>query len=252
MTDMTTHRSPAQRQGASRSLLPPLASAAVAALLCAALYALGAATGPLPMLAALLLGASLYGSVRAPGRWAVPCFVLAGAVFFALAAGLVPGFSRLSIGTASINSAKALAGLAAVAMFPSHWSWNRRCSFIALACLVLVPTLAWAVGFVRWKPAPLNALLAFALANVFTVLAEEWFFRHWVQRPLARWGVVFSIVVSSVLFGLVHLGGGATFAVLAFLAGLAYAGVYRASNGSLWAAAALHWALNLLRVMFFG
>jgi membrane protease YdiL (CAAX protease family) len=54
------------------------------------------------------------------------------------------------------------------------------------------------------------------------------------------------------LFGLVHLGGGPTFAALAAVAGLAYAGVYVASGGSIWAAAALHWGLNLLRIALFG
>lgn len=248
----TTSRSLRQHAVTSQGPLAVATRAATAPLLCAALYALGAAHGPMPLLASLLLAALLFGSVRAPGRWSALCLVLAGAAIFALAAGWVPGFSRLSAGTATINSAKALAGLAAVAMFPSHWAWNRHCTLVAAACLVIVPALAWAVGFVRWNPAFLGALLAFALANAFTVLAEEWFFRHWIQRPLARWGAAVSIVVSAALFGLAHLGGGATFAALATVAGLAYAGVYRTSAGSIWAACALHWALNLLRVTFFG
>jgi membrane protease YdiL (CAAX protease family) len=208
------------------------------------------------MLASLLLAALLFGAVQAGTRWAAACFALAGVVLLAMAAGAVPGFGRVPLGGAaggaSVNAAKAVAGLAAVAMFPSHWAWNRRCTFIAAACLAGVPLLALSLGFVRWAPAAIETLLAFALANLFTVLAEEWFFRHWVQRPLMRWGAVVSVAVSALLFGLAHLGGGTTFAVLATVAGLAYAGVWRASGGSLWAAAALHWALNLLRVTFFG
>ena len=227
-------------------------AAAAGPALCAALYAAGAASGPLPMAASLALALLLFGAVRARGPWAGACFALAGLVFLVLAAGLVSGFARLPVGGLSINTPKALAGLAALAMFPSFWAWNRRCTFISLACLVGLPLLALAVGFVHWAPPAASALLAFAAANAFTVVGEEWFFRHWIQRPLARWGVAASVLASAILFGLVHLGGGAAFAGLAALAGLAYAGVYVASGGSLWAAAVLHWALNLLRVALFG
>lgn len=227
-------------------------AAAVGPALCAALYAMGAASGPAPMATSLVLALLLFGAVRARGRWAAACFALAGLVFLALAAGLVPGFARVPVGGLSINAPKALAGLAALAMFPSFWAWNRRCTLLSLACLVVVPLLALAVGFVHWAPSTMNALLAFAVTNAFTVIGEEWFFRHWIQRPLARWGVAVSVVGSAVLFGLVHLPGGVAFAGLATVAGLAYAGVYVASGGSIWAAAALHWALNLLRIALFG
>jgi membrane protease YdiL (CAAX protease family) len=229
-----------------------LLAAAVGPALCAVLYAIGVVNGAMPMVASLALALLLYAAVRAPGRWAVACFALAGVVLLALAAGLVPGLSRLPVGGVSINTPKALAGLAALAMFPSFWAWNRRCTLIAVACLVVVPLLALVAGFVRWTPASGYSLLAFALTNAFTVVGEEWFFRHWVQCPLARWGIGVSVFGSALLFGLVHLGGGPTFAALAAVAGLAYAGVYVASGGSIWAAAALHWGLNLLRVALFG
>jgi len=238
--------------GPTRGNAVTLLAAAVAPALCAALYAAGVASGLMPMAASLALALLLFGAVQAPGRWAVACFALAGVVLLALAAGLIPGLSRLPVGGVSINTPKALAGLAALAMFPSFWSWNRRCTFIAVVCLVAVPLLAVVVGFVRWTPVAGSALLAFALTNAFTVVGEEWFFRHWVQRPLARWGIGVSVVGSTLLFGLVHLGGGLTFAALAAVAGLAYAGVYAASGGSIWAAVALHWGLNLLRIALFG
>jgi uncharacterized protein len=227
-------------------------AAAAGPALCAVLYAAGACHGLFPMAAAILLAAALYGSVRLAGRQATVCFALAGALILLLAANVVPGFARLPIGHLSINSAKALAGLAAVAMFPSFWAWNRGCTLLAAACLVGVPLLALSVGFVHWAPSAPGVLIAFAASNVFTAIAEEWFFRHWVQRPLARWSTLAGVVASAFLFGLVHLGGGVVFAGLATVAGLAYAGVYAASRGSIWAAVALHWALNLLRVALFG
>jgi len=226
--------------------------AAMGPALCAVLYAAGACHGPFPMAAAVALAVALYGSVRFSGRPSKACFALAGALILLLAGGVVPGFARLPVGHLSINSAKALAGLAALAVFPSFWAWNRNCTSLAVPCVLGVPLLAWSVGFVQWAPASPGALMAFAATNVFTVIAEEWFFRHWVQRPLAHWSMLAGVVASALLFGLVHLGGGLVFAGLATVAGLAYAGVYAASRGSIWAAVALHWALNLLRVALFG
>lgn len=221
-------------------------------LLCIPLYALGGAHGPFPLLAALLLAALLYGMAGSRGRWSLPCAVLAGGLFLAIGFGLVPGFERIAVGPASVSGGKALAGLAAMLALPSRWRWNRRCSVVALACLVLVPLLGWAVGYVHWAPAALQMLAAFAFANIFSVIAEEWFFRRWVQAPLQRYGVALSVVVSALLFGLVHFGGGPVFMALAAVAGLAYAGVYRLAGGSVWAAVALHWALNIVRVALFG
>lgn len=221
-------------------------------LLCMPLYALGGAHGPYPLLAALLFAALLHGMAGNRRRWSLPSAVLAGVLFLAIGFGLVPGFERIAVGTASVSGGKALAGLAAMLALPSRWRWNRRCSAVALACLALVPLLGWAVGYVHWAPAPWQALAAFAFANLFSVIAEEWFFRRWVQAPLQRYGVAVSIVASALLFGLVHFGGGPVFMALAAVAGLAYAGVFRISGGSVWAAVALHWALNIVRVALFG
>lgn len=221
--------------------------------LCAPLYALGGAHGPFPLLAALAFAALLYGMVEKRGRVATACMVLAGVLFLAIGFGLVPGFGRIAVaGELSLSGGKALAGLAAMAALPSPWRWNRGCSAVAFACLAGVPLLGWAIGYVHWAPAPVLALAAFAFANLFTVIAEEWFFRRWVQQPLQRYGTAVAVVGSALLFGLVHFGGGPVFMLLAGLAGLAYAGVYRLAGGSVWSAVALHWALNILRVALFG
>jgi membrane protease YdiL (CAAX protease family) len=221
-------------------------------LACLPLYALGGAQGPFPLLATLVFASLLHGMSAGRGRWAAACAVGAGALFLAIGYGLVPGFARIAIGDASLSSGKALAGVAAMAALPSHWRWNRRSSAVALACLALLPLLGWASGFVRWAPATPEALATFALANLFSVVAEEWFFRRWVQQPLQRYGAALSIGVSALLFGLAHFAGGPGFMLFAGLAGLAYAGVYRLGGGSTWAAVALHWALNVLRKALFG
>lgn len=231
--------------------LPWLRAAATPAL-CGAAYALGGAHGPWPIVAALLLGALFYGAAAAKRGAAAACFIAAGALVFVLALGVIPGFTRLPLGPVSVNTGKALAGLGAALMWPSPFRWNGRCTAIALVTLIAVPLVAWAIGFVHWSPAPPHRLALFAAANLFTVIAEEWFFRRWLQQPLAaRVGGALALLISAALFGLAHFSGGHAFMALAALAGLGYGAVYWAS-GSIWAAVALHWMLNLLRAALFG
>jgi uncharacterized protein len=227
-------------------------AAAAGPTLCMLLYAWGHAHGVAPLLASALLSVLLFNAASADARRASIAFALAGLVFLAMGFGLVPGFSPIALCSVQINSGKALAGLSALAMFPSGWRWNRYCSAIAALCVVTVPTLAWAIGYVQLAPAAPVALAWFALANLFGTIAEEWFFRLWVQRPLQRFGIVPSVLLTTLLFGLAHFGGGPMFMALATLAGLAYAGVYQASGNSVWAAVALHLALNVTRVALFG
>lgn len=60
------------------------------------------------------------------------------------------------------------------------------------------------------------------------------------------------MIVTALLFGLVHFGGGPMFVGLSALAGLAYASVYHVSGNSVWAAIALHLSLNIVRIGLFG
>ena len=228
-----------------------LLRAAVGPALCGALYASGHAHGAAPLLASLLLAGLLLCAARLRSPAGTFAFAAAGALFLALGFGLVPSLTPIILGTHAINTAKALAGLTALTFFPSRWHWNRRCSALALACLAIVPLLAWRIGYVHWAPAAIDAITLFALANLFSVIAEEWFFRRWIQQPLQRYGAVLSIVASALLFGLAHIGGGPVFMALAALAGVAYASVFHVSN-SIWAALVLHLGLNVLRVALFG
>ncbi|MES2356352.1 MAG: CPBP family intramembrane glutamic endopeptidase [Pseudomonadota bacterium] len=224
----------------------------VGPILCLLLYACGIAHGTAPLIASMLFSAFLFGALSTKGKQATLFFIFAGLVFLILGFGLVPGFTRINLGGASIASGKALAGLSAMAAFPSKWAWNSRCSMIAVACLVGVPSLAWYIGYIHWTPATPHALVVFAIANIFSTTSEEWFFRRWVQQPLQRFGAVPSLVITAILFGLVHFASGHIFMMLAAIAGLAYASVYRVSGGSIWAAVVLHWTLNVLRIALFG
>jgi len=87
-----------------------------------------------------------------------------------------------------------------------------------------------------------------------TCVAEELFFRGLLQRYLVtqwrekRWGWPVALCLVSLLFGLVHLGGGWQFALLATVAGAFYGAVYHMS-GRIEMAILLHFFINLLYVM---
>lgn len=234
------------------SPLRAAAPALTAPVLCALAHAGGLAQGPWPMAAAVLLAALLHAGRGLHGWSAAIAFGAAGALLLALGLSMVPGYDRLPLGIVSINVGKAIGGLAAAAMLPSAWHWNRRCTAIAALCLIAVPALGWAIGYLQWTPAALPALASFAVANAFGTVAEEWFFRRWVQDPLQRFGAVAAVAGTAVLFGLAHAAMGPVFMLLATLAGLAYAAVYLASGRSVWAAVALHLALNVTRVALSG
>ena len=216
-------------------------------------YWQGVAHGPFPAVAGALLGLLLFGAAAAKRDTAIVCFLLAGLAMLALALNLVPGFQRVGLWGASIHTAKAIAGLAAMLMFPSPLKWNGRVTAVATATLVIVPALAWWLHQVRWAPPGLHAVAVFALATFFSSLAEEWFFRRWVQQPLAGVvGQVLALLAAAALFGLAHYPHGPTYMTLAALAGLGYGAAFSLSGGSIWAAVALHWMLNVLRVALFG
>jgi len=66
----------------------------------------------------------------------------------------------------------------------------------------------------------------------FTVIAEEFFFRYFIQNNLTavfkkfKHAKIVGLVLTSLVFGLFHLSGGLMFAILAFVSSLFYGGVY--------------------------
>jgi membrane protease YdiL (CAAX protease family) len=235
--------------------MPALLRALVAPLLIGLAHAMSLSHGPWPWLASTVLAVLLFGAVAANQPQRSFCFAAAGVLMLVFALGGVPGLSpwRLPpvLGGSTLNTGKAIAGLAAMVMLPSRWRWTAGCSAIALLTLIAVPLLAWRIGHVHWAPVTLPVLAAFVLRNALSTLAEEWFFRRWVQEPLQRFGTVAAVLGSAALFGLVHVAGGPVFIGLAALAGVGYALAFTFS-GSVWAAVALHLALNALRVALFG
>ncbi len=104
---------------------------------------------------------------------------------------------------------------------------------ITLTTVAAVLALGWVGGYVRpdikW---PVQSLVFLSANLLFTCVAEEAFFRGLIQERLVEAGppsrswMAVSVIVSAVLFGLAHIGGGWPLMALATVAGLGYAYAY--------------------------
>ncbi len=120
----------------------------------------------------------------------------------------------------------------------------------ALACV-------YATGYVAFEPKWTLLFIPWAVANLFfTCLAEEAFFRGFVQHELARIGrntavaAAVAIGVSAILFGLAHFGGGWKYVLTATVAGVGYGYAYHRTQ-RIEAAMGVHFCANALHFLFF-
>ncbi|MFC7654409.1 CPBP family intramembrane metalloprotease [Pseudoduganella danionis] len=137
----------------------------------------------------------------------------------------------------------------------------RSFAVIAPATVVVVMAAALASGFVHVDAKLPAYTLQFIVVNLFfTVIAEETFFRGLIQGQVARWleqrwpqarccGLL-AVLVSALLFGVAHLGGGPAYAALAALAGVGYGYAYHAT-GRIEAAIATHLLVNTVHFLGF-
>lgn len=179
-------------------------------------------------------------------------FVLAGGLGLAIGFGLIPGFGRVVYGHINLNGGKLLIALGLIVLLPAPLRWTRACWGWLLAALIGLPLLFWYLGLGHLHPAVHMSLLWFALNNLVTVLAEDFYFRRFVQDHLKGLGTPLEVLLTGVLFGLVHLPGGHMFALVAGVAGVIYSATYRASGDSVWATSGVHWSVNITRAVLFG
>jgi len=119
----------------------------------------------------------------------------------------------------------------------------------AMPLLLLAATLA---GGLRVEPHWPEWLGAFMLANLFFVsLAEEALFRGYIQQRLSQLlGNKQALLIAAALFGLAHFAGGLLLVFFAFLTGIIY-GLAWLWSGRLWVSTLVHFAFNLLHLLFF-
>ena len=129
---------------------------------------------------------------------------------------------------------------------------------VAFLAMVAVGVPATAAEFVSWDPKWPGILAVWVPANLFlTCVAEETFFRGLVQRQLGgafRGRVpapaLAAVLVAAVAFGVAHVAGGATYVLLATLAGVGYGAAYHVT-GRVEASILVHFTLNLVHLVLF-
>ena len=232
-----------------------------------------------PALPALALFAAVaYLTTRTAGGRAQRIFfgVLTAATALALALHLLPGFknpvlianAKFSPDAAPFSQYasfdKAAAGLILLAWLcnraTSVEDWNeiwRRTPLMVLATTAVVLVAAVATGYVRFDPKlPVYTPVFLAVNLFFTCVAEEAFFRGFLQERLAvslrsyRVGSLIAIVSSGSLFGVAHAAGGGLYVVLATIAGFGYAYAY-ASVRRVEASIITHFVVNAVHFVAF-
>ncbi len=206
----------------------------------------------------------------------VAATVIAMAVALALALHLVPGFrnpqvvppTRLGADSPPFvlyaNFDKGSVGLLLLALMVPRVRDMRDLRRVAAAAFIaaaitsaVVMAIAAALGYVHWDPKwPAFAPTFLAINLLFTCVAEEAFFRGVIQDRLARACERFPrltwlpLLVSALLFGVAHAGGGALLIVLATIAGFGYALAY-ARTKNIEAAVLTHFAVNAVHFLGF-
>jgi membrane protease YdiL (CAAX protease family) len=237
-------------------VLKPVGLAAVAGLVALGLWAREVPSSSSSPWAALALGLmALAMALHAwPGFQRVPLFEPVRLSPLALPFGLF----------ASVD--KAIAGLvmlACVCRRCTTWAdWRMSLRTVAwllpvtAACVLGLGCLANAVRFEpKW---PVQAALFLPANLLFTCVSEEAFFRGLLQERLMRaldgrprWlAVAVPVVLSAMLFGAAHLGGGPALALFATLGGLGNAWAY-ARVRRIEAAIGVHFGLNALHFLLF-
>ncbi|KIC11969.1 hypothetical protein RA19_04925 [Leisingera sp. ANG-M1] len=121
-----------------------------------------------------------------------------------------------------------------------------------LLLLTAVFPLALAAGALQLEPGLPAWTLLWILSNLLlTCLAEEAFFRGYIQQGLTRrFGAAAGIIAASLLFGFAHIGAGPAVAAFATLLGLA-CGLGYWGSGRFRIPVLMHFAFNLAHLLLF-
>lgn len=201
------------------------------------------------------------------------CFIV---ISFLLFFHKIPGFNNIKVFesvqvcetcapfTMYFNTEGSLIAFILLSMTPplthseKDWSFTFNTIFTHLfACIVFLILGAFALGYVKFEPKFPSQIFLFALNNlIFVCIAEEAFFRGYIQRNLTyfcdrnAYPKYLAVIGASILFGLRHFNSGPNMMLLSALAGLFYGAVYMKTN-RLEASILVHFGLNLTHFLFF-
>ena len=163
-----------------------------------------------------------------------------------------------------MNIDKAFMGIFIIGFtHPRINQWQQFVDMIKQAWPLWVITLlislstALALGFVRFDPKlPAEFPIWFLTNLFFTCLAEEAFFRGFIQKNLnlslcrLKSSSLISIPISGILFGLAHNAGGWKYILLATVSGIGYGATYHKTQ-RIEASIIAHSLLNTCHFLFF-
>jgi uncharacterized protein len=240
--------------------------------------AAGYATGALRGLAALwiAMAATLawgYAHVRSRPAYSTALRIASGGMFaafaLAMALALLPGFQRVELLAPQVLSAgavpyavavgfpKVVVGILILGLInPALLSRQGlggvlvRAAPVFAFTVALVMACALAIGYTAFAPQWTTLFLLWAPINLFfTCLAEEAFFRGFVQQELARWPIA-ALIIAAILFGAAHFAGGVSYVLAGIVAGLGYGWAFHRTQ-RIEAAIAVHFGVNAVHFLLF-
>jgi len=144
----------------------------------------------------------------------------------------------------------------------SQYKWDKiiKWSFIAFLITFLSLLIAnYALKLVEWDPKlPPHSILSIWILRMLldTALGEELFFRGYLQRNLSYLFSSFKLapwlgcILTSLIFGALHLPAGPPMAIMATLAGIGYGLAYLKTN-TVEAPTLTHCLINIIHLLFF-
>ncbi|MBX9577708.1 MAG: CPBP family intramembrane metalloprotease [Chthoniobacterales bacterium] len=138
----------------------------------------------------------------------------------------------------------------------SDWKQLLQQTFSRLPLtLVSLTLLSMALGYIRWEPKLPPHLPLWMMSNLFfTCVAEEGFFRGFLQQSLSKYNhrsaPLIAILASAFFFGLAHYQGGIYYILLAAIAGIFYGWIYHVTK-RIEASMITHFLLNFTQLLLF-
>ena len=195
----------------------------------------------------------------------------------ALAMHLLPGFYNAAVVVEQTVSADAIPfslyanfdkGLAGLFLLSYFFGGQARIDYfhnlqkpketliIVILTLCLALGLAVLLGLIQIDFKVPSFWLSFLAINLlFTCVAEEAFFRGFLQRGLSNWldgkfSLLIAPIFSALIFGLAHIAGGIEYAFVAGVAGLGYGYLFHRTKRIEWSVLC-HFMLNVLHLFLF-
>lgn len=230
------------------------------------------------VLIVLVYSGILFGSLTLQQIWLRRVTVcLFGAVSLALAMHLLPGFYNSAVVVEQTVSADAIPfslyanfdkGLAGLFLLGYFFSGQARVDYfynqqkpketlvLVIFTLFFALGLALLLGLIQLDFKVPSFWLSFLAINLlFTCVAEEAFFRGFLQRELSNWlegrfSLLIAPIFSALIFGLAHIAGGVEYVFVAGVAGLGYGYLFHRTKRIEWSILC-HVALNITHFFLF-